>query len=356
MMDRLAAIEQRYEEIDRLLADPEVSSDYSRIQKLAKEQASLRRLVVLVRGHRDVSRELEEVGAMVRDEPDQEMASLAREEKTQLEQRMERIEAELRLALIPPDPNDEKNVIMEIRAGTGGDEAGLFAADLFRMYSRYAQRMGWKTEVVDANESGLGVIKEIVFEVKGRGAFSRLKQESGVHRVQRVPLTEASGRIHTSAATVAVLPEAEEVDVDIRPDDIQIEIFNASGHGGQNVQKVATAIRITHLATGIVAVCQDERSQLKNKSKAMAVLRSRLLAREISRQQEEVSEARRSQIGSGDRSERVRTYNFPQSRVTDHRIGLTTHSLEQVLEGAIDEFIDALIEREQALKLDEASR
>ena len=356
MMDRLAAIEQRYEEIDRLLADPEVSSDYSRIQKLAKEQASLRRLVVLVREHRDVARELEEVGAMVRDEPDQEMASLAREEKTQLEQRMERIETELRLALIPPDPNDEKNVIMEIRAGTGGDEAGLFAADLFRMYSRYAQRMGWKTEVVDANESGLGVIKEIVFEVKGRGAFSRLKQESGVHRVQRVPLTEASGRIHTSAATVAVLPEAEEVDVDIRPDDIQIEIFNASGHGGQNVQKVATAIRITHLATGIVAVCQDERSQLKNKSKAMAVLRSRLLAREISRQQEEVSEARRSQIGSGDRSERVRTYNFPQSRVTDHRIGLTTHSLEQVLEGAIDEFIDALIEWEQALKLDEASR
>ena len=236
-----------------------------------------------------------------------------------------------RLELIPKDPNDEKNVIMEIRAGTGGDEAGLFAADLFRMYSRYAQRSKWKIEVIDLNETGLGSIKEIVFQLKGDRVYSRLKNESGVHRVQRVPATESSGRIHTSAATVAVLPEAEEVDVTISPDDLKIEVFRAGGHGGQNVQKVETAIRITHIPTGIVAICQDERSQLKNKEKAMAVLRSRVLARELERQHSEVSEARRSQIGTGDRSERVRTYNFPQARVTDHRIGLTSHNLEQVV-------------------------
>ena len=348
MLARLATIEQRYEEIERLLEDPEVSSDYSRIQSLVKEQASIKNLVSLSREHRQVTSELENVRVLLRDDSDRELATLAEEELAGLEERKARVEHEFRLALLPRDPNDLKNVILEVRAGTGGEEAGLFAADLYRMYLRYAQRMRWQTEVIDANQTGLGAIKEIVFQVKGEGAFSRLKHESGVHRVQRVPVTESSGRIHTSASTVAVLPEADEVDVVIGPDDLEIDVFHASGHGGQNVQKVATAIRITHKPTGIVAVCQDERSQLKNKTKAMAVLRSRILAREVQRQQQEVSDARRSQIGSGDRSERVRTYNFPQKRVTDHRVGLTVHNLDEVLDGDIDQFIDALIEREQA--------
>ena len=356
MIDKLAAIEQRYDEIDRLLADPEVSADYSRVQGLVKEQASIKNLVSLSREYRGVMSELEDVRAMLRDESDQELATLAREELGRLEDRRDQVERELRVALIPRDPNDERNVIVEIRAATGGDEAGLFAADLYRLYSRYAQRMAWRTDVVDVNETGLGAIKEIVFQLKGKGAYSRLKHETGVHRVQRVPVTESSGRIHTSAATVAVLPEAAEVDVDIGPDDLQIDIFHSSGHGGQNVQKVATAVRITHLPTGIVAMCQDERSQSKNKEKAMSVLRSRLLAREIQRRNDEVSEARRSQVGSGDRSEKVRTYNFPQNRVTDHRIGLTTHNLEAVLDGDIDQFIEALIEREQGQNLEKATR
>ena len=269
----------------------------------------------------------------------------------ELESRRERAELKLKLALIPKDPNDEKNVIVEIRAGTGGDEAGLFAADLYRMYSRYAQRHAWKTDVIDVNETGIGAVKEIVFEVRGKGAYSRLKHESGVHRVQRVPATESSGRIHTSAATVAVLPEAEEVDVEIGTEDLQIDVFHASGHGGQNVQKVATAIRITHKPTGLVAICQDERSQFKNKEKAMSVLRSRIYAQEVERQRRERSDTRRAQVGSGDRSERVRTYNFPQSRITDHRIGLTIHSLAQALDGEIDGIIEALLEEEQTRKL-----
>ena len=243
---------------------------------------------------------------------------------------------------------------MEVRAGTGGEEAGLFAADLFRMYSRYAQRKGWQIEVINSNETGLGSIKEVVFQIKGKGAYSYLKHESGGHRVQRIPVTESGGRIHTSAATVAVLPEADEVDVNIKPEDLQVDIYHSSGHGGQNVQKVATAVRVTHIPTGIVAVCQDERSQFKNKDKAMAVLRSRVLAREMQRQQEEVSEARRSQIGSGDRSERVRTYNFPQDRVTDHRVSLTTHNLEAMMDGEIDQFVDALSAREQTRRVEEA--
>ena len=354
MIDRLATIEQRFEEIVRLLEDPEVSSDYSRIESLVKEQASIKNLVTLSREYRRVTSELENVRALLRDESDQEMATLAEEELTGLEERKRGVEGELRLALLPRDPNDLKNVILEVRAATGGEEAGLFAASLYRMYSRYAQRKGWQIEVVDANQTGLGAIKEIVFQVKGEGAFSRLKHESGVHRVQRVPVTESSGRIHTSASTVAVLPEADDVDVHISPDDLEIDVFHASGHGGQNVQKVATAIRITHKPTGIVAICQDERSQLKNKMKAMAVLRSRILAREMQRQQQEESDARRSQIGSGDRSEKVRTYNFPQKRVTDHRVGLTVHNLDEVLDGDIDQFIDALIEREQTQILEAA--
>ena len=354
MLDKLASIEQRYEELERQLADPEISADYARVQTLAKELAGLRVLSTLSRAYRKVIQDIAAAREMSRDESDREMAALAREELAGLEAQREEIERDLRLALIPKDPNDEKNVIMEVRAGTGGEEAGLFAAELFRMYSRYAQRMGWGVEVINSNQTGLGSIKEIVFQVKGQGVYSRLKHESGVHRVQRIPVTESSGRIHTSAATVAVLPEAEEVDVRIDPDDLQIDIFHSSGHGGQNVQKVATAVRITHRPTGLVAVCQDERSQLKNKEKAMAVLRSRILAQEIQRQQQEISDSRRSQVGSGDRSERIRTYNFPQDRVTDHRASMTAHNLEAVLEGDIDQFVEALIVVEQALKLDEA--
>ena len=348
MLDRLESVERRYAELDTLMADPAVSADYTRIQALAKEQASIRTLVDLSRQYRAVLRQIEDAQSLMREETDADMAALAREEEQELQADKERVEAELRFALIPKDPNDEKNVILEIRAGAGGDEAGLFASDLYRMYTRYAQRNGWHTEVIDVNQTGLGAIKEIVFELRGRGAYSRLKHESGGHRVQRVPVTESSGRIHTSAATVAVLPEAEEVDIDVKPEDLDIDIFRAGGHGGQNVQKVETAVRITHVPTGIVATCQDERSQLKNREKAMSVLRSRLLAREIERQHQEVSEARRSQIGSGDRSQRVRTYNFPQGRVTDHRVNVSSYNLDHVLDGELDDFIGALIEREQA--------
>lgn len=355
MLDKLASVEKRYQEIDDLLANPEVSADYTRIATLAKEQATIRNVVELSREYRQILQELQDIRIMIREESDQEMSALAKEEEQQLKERKDRIEEDLRLELIPKDPNDDKNVIVEIRAGTGGDEAGLFASDLYRMYTRFAQRQGWKIEVIDTNQTGLGAIKEIIFEVKGKGAYSQLKHESGGHRVQRIPLTESSGRIHTSAATVAVLPEAEEIDIEIKPEDLDIDIFRAGGHGGQNVQKVETAVRITHIPTGITAQCQDERSQLKNREKAMAVLRSRLLAREIERQQKEVSDVRRSQIGSGDRSERIRTYNFPQSRVTDHRINLTSYNLEQILDGDIYEFVESLNQQEQADRLATAS-
>tara|TARA_Y100001934_G_C12260763_1_gene729895 strand:- start:524 stop:1369 length:846 start_codon:yes stop_codon:yes gene_type:complete len=278
---------------------------------------------------------------------------MAKTEQLDLDQKKVVAEENLKMALIPQDPNDERNVIMEIRAGTGGEEAGLFASDLYRMYSRFAQRVNWKLEVINSNTTGIGGIKEITFQVNGDMAYSQLKHESGVHRVQRVPATESSGRIHTSAVTVAVLPEAEEVDVQISPEDLQIDIYHASGHGGQNVQKVATAVRITHIPTGVVTTCQDERSQYKNKEKALSVLRSRLLASELEKQQKEITDTRRSQVGSGDRSERVRTYNFPQGRVTDHRIGLTSYSLDQILDGEINEFVDALVHDDQARKLEE---
>ena len=354
MINKLDSIEKRYDEISHLLEDPAISTDYPRIQKLSKEHASIRSLVLLSREYRKILNDIDDVHLIARDDSDNELATLAREELIQLEERKKQTEHAIEIAFVPKDPNAHRNVIMEIRAGTGGDEAGLFVADLFRMYSRHTQRSGWYIEVMDANETGLGAIKEIVFLVKGDGAYSRLKHESGTHRVQRIPVTESGGRLHTSAATVAVLPEAKEVDIAIRSEDIDIDIYHASGHGGQNVQKVATAVRITHTPTGIVATCQDERSQFKNKEKAMSVLRSRLLAREIQRKHEEVTEARRSQIGSGDRSERVRTYNFPQNRVTDHRTGITSHNLEEVLEGDLDLFINALIYQEHSLKLEQA--
>ena len=315
----------------------------------------MREVVELAREYREVIKEISDLRDMLRSESDPDILSLVKDEHATLEGKKEEAEERLRMALVPKDPNDDKNVIIEIRAGTGGEEAGLFASNLYRMYSRLAQRLNWNLEIIDSNSTGIGGLKEITFQVRGDQAYSKLKHESGVHRVQRVPTTESSGRIHTSAATVAVLPEAEEVDVEINQEDLQIDIYHASGHGGQNVQKVATAVRITHIPSGVVTTCQDERSQHKNKEKALAVLRSRLLAAEIEKQQQEITDSRRSQVGSGDRSERVRTYNFPQGRITDHRIGLTSYNLEQVLDGDLMEFIEALVQEEQARKLENAS-
>ena len=355
MLERLSSVEEKYEELNKLLADPEVVTDYTKVQQYAKEQSVMREVVELAREYREVIKEIADLREMLRSESDSEILSLAKEEQATLEGNKEDVEERLRIALVPTDPNDDKNVIIEIRAGTGGEEAGLFASNLYRMYSRLAQRLNWKLEVIDSNSTGIGGLKEITFQVRGDQAYSKLKHESGVHRVQRVPTTESSGRIHTSAATVAVLPEAEEVDVEINQEDLQIDIYHASGHGGQNVQKVATAVRIKHIPSGLVTTCQDERSQHKNKEKALAVLRSRLLAAEIEKQQQEITDTRRSQVGSGDRSERVRTYNYPQGRITDHRIGLTSYNLEQVLDGDLMEFIEALVQVEQARKLENAS-
>ena len=355
MLERLSSVEEKYEELNKLLADPEVVTDHTKVQQYAKEQSVMREVVELAREYREVIKEISDLRDMLRSESDPDILSLVKDEQATLEGKKEEAEERLRMALVPKDPNDDKNVIIEIRAGTGGEEAGLFASNLYRMYSRLAQRLNWNLEIIDSNSTGIGGLKEIIFQVRGDQAYSKLKHESGVHRVQRVPTTESSGRIHTSAATVAVLPEAEEVDVEINQEDLQIDIYHASGHGGQNVQKVATAVRIKHIPSGVVTTCQDERSQHKNKEKALAVLRSRLLAAEIEKQQQEITDSRRSQVGSGDRSERVRTYNFPQGRITDHRIGLTSYNLEQVLDGDLMEFIEALVQEEQARKLENAS-
>lgn len=335
------------------MADSAIASDPKVLQKLAQEKAAIDEVVTIYREYRAAEKSLEETREMLRAEQDEEMSALVKQEVAELESKLEELSEQLKLALVPKDPNDEKDIIMEIRAGAGGDEAGLFAADLFRMYTRYAQDRGWHVEIINANESGIGGFKEIIFEVRGKGAFSRLKYESGVHRVQRVPVTESSGRIHTSTATVAVLPEAEEVELDVSPDDLRIDIFHSGGAGGQNVNKVATAVRITHLPTGMVVVCQDERSQLRNKNKAMAVLRARLLDIERRRQEAEVSTRRRSQVGTGDRSEKIRTYNFPQDRVSDHRINMNLHNLPRFMEGDLDQLIDALANDDQAKQLQE---
>lgn len=353
MWDRLTAIEERFEELTAEMGRPEVAADFERLQALARERAALEEVVALHRDYREVDRALGEARAIVAEGGDPELVALAREEIATLTERHEELEERLKRALLPKDPHDERDVIVEIRAGTGGEEAALFAADLYRMYARYADLRGWQTGVVSSNETGIGGFKEIVFEVHGRGAYSRLKYERGVHRVQRVPQTEAQGRIHTSAATVAVLPEAEEVEVEIGDNDLRVDIFHASSHGGQNVQKVASAVRITHLPTGLVASCQDERSQLKNRMKAMAVLRARLLALKEREQEAEISEARRAQVGTGERSEKIRTYNFPQDRVTDHRGGLTLHNLPAILDGELDELIDAVATSEQAKQLEQ---
>jgi peptide chain release factor 1 len=352
MWDKLVATERRYRELEAEMARPEIAADYDRLQSLAREHASLQEVVGILNEYRTLRESLDQARAILDDGSDSDLVALARDELECDEFKLELLEERLQRALVPKDPFDEKDVIVEIRAAAGGDEASLFASDLFRMYSRYAERHRWAVEVLDSNQSDLGGFKEIVFEVRGGGAYSRLKYESGVHRVQRVPETEAQGRIHTSTATVAVLPEADDVDVAINENDLRIDIFNAGGHGGQNVQKNATAVRITHLPTGIVAVCQDERSQLKNKTKAMSVLRARLLDLEQNKQREQIDSNRRAQVGSGDRAEKVRTYNFPQDRMTDHRAGYTRHNLPALLDGELDDVIDALDEELQSRLLE----
>jgi len=355
MFEKLENIVQKYEELEQMLGDPEVISDPGVFQKHAKAHAELEEIVSAYREYKKVKRELEEARALLDEEQDREFREMVEHEIRQLGELKEKLEEELKILLLPKDPNDERNVIMEIRAGAGGDEASLFAGDLFRMYSRYAEEKGWKVEVMNSHPSDVGGFKEIIFMVKGRGAYSKLKFESGVHRVQRIPVTESGGRIHTSTVTVAVLPEAEEVEVEIDPNDLRIDLFCSSGPGGQSVNTTQSAVRITHIPTGIVVSCQDEKSQHKNKERAMKVLRARLLAKAREEHRSEIDSARRNQVGTGDRSERIRTYNFPQGRVTDHRIGLTLHKLDVVLEGELDEIIDALITNDQAEKLKEVA-
>lgn len=352
MIDSLVNAERRYDELALLLASPEVTSDYEEMIRLARERSELQDLVETYHRYRDTESELDDARTLlVEDDQDSELIELIEDEIARLEAQLERLEHELQRMLLPTDPNDSKNVIVEIRAGTGGDEAGLFAADLFRMYSRWAEAQRYKVEMLSNNETGIGGFKEVIFSVRGQGAYSRLKYESGVHRVQRVPVTESQGRIHTSTATVAVLPEMSEVEVDVSPNDIRIDVFRAGGPGGQSVNTTDSAVRITHLPTGLVVQCQDEKSQLQNRARAMQILRARLYAAEMDRQLQEQTEARRSQVGTGERSEKVRTYNFPQSRVTDHRIGLTLYRLEAILEGDLDEMINALMNDEQAERL-----
>jgi len=351
LLEKLEGLEERYEELSAQMADPEVMADLSSWQQCVKAHSDLTEMVNTYREYKKVVKEIDDARALLEEAADAEMRELAGTELEDLTARKALIERQLKVLLLPKDPSDEKNVIVEIRAGTGGEEAGLFAGDLFRMYSRYAENLGWKTELLEANQTDIGGFKEVIFLVNGRGAFSKLKFESGVHRVQRIPSTESGGRIHTSAATVAVLPEAAEVEVNIDPNDLRIDVFCASGHGGQSVNTTQSAVRITHIPTGVVVSMQDEKSQLKNKDKAMKILRARLLDRAQQEHQEKIATSRRSMVGSGDRSERIRTYNFPQNRVTDHRVGLTLHRLDKVLEGDLEEVIETLSTADQAERM-----
>ncbi len=351
MLDKLAGLESKYEELEKQISDPGVIADNSRWQQLVKAHAELGEPVGAYREYKRALAGIREAREMLEDKLDADFREMVEAELEGLEEKKRELEKKLRLLLLPRDPNDEKNVLVEIRAGTGGEEAALFASDLFRMYARYAERQGWKAEIMNTSFTDLGGFKEVIFMIEGKGAFSRLKFESGVHRVQRVPATESGGRIHTSAATVAVLPEAEEVEVEVNPSDLRIDLFCSTGPGGQSVNTTQSAVRITHLPTGIVVSCQDEKSQHKNRDRAMRVLRARLLDKAEQEQREKIASARKSQVGSGDRSERIRTYNFPQNRVTDHRIGLTSHRLQEILLGELDEIIGALITTDQAEKL-----
>jgi peptide chain release factor 1 len=354
MFDRLAEIARRYEELERLVADPGVIANRREFAKLGKERSQLEETVTCWRERQRVAREVDEHRELLH-EKDAELRELARSELPALEARLAEIDETLKRLLVPRDPNDERNTVLEIRAGTGGDEASLFAARLFRMYSRYAERHGWRVEVLSSSPTGLGGFKEVIALVQGHGAYSRLKFEGGVHRVQRVPVTETAGRIHTSAVTVAVLPEAEDVEVDIADKDLRVDVYRSSGPGGQSVNTTDSAVRVTHLPSGLVVTCQDEKSQHKNKAKALKILRARLLERAREEQQSEIAASRRAMVGSGDRSEKIRTYNFPQSRVTDHRVNLTLHQLDRVLDGDLDPIVDVLVTRAQADALQAAS-
>ena len=350
MLDKLDFITGKYDELAEKVSDPEVINNQPVWQKYIKEMGEMEPIVKAYKEYKKAKSDLEGAKEML-EEGDEEMRELAKMEISELEEKIEAQEEELKVLLLPKDPNDEKNVILEIRAGTGGDEAALFGADLLRMYTRYAERNRWKTELMDINETGIGGIKEAVVLIKGKGAYSRLKYESGAHRVQRVPETESSGRVHTSAATVAVLPEVDDVEIELNPNDVRVDVYRASGNGGQCVNTTDSAVRLTHEPTGLVVTCQDEKSQIKNKEKAFKVLKARLYDLEIQKQQDEIAGQRKNQVGSGDRSERIRTYNFPQGRVSYHRIGLTIYKLDAFLDGDIDEIVDALITSDQAEKM-----
>lgn len=351
MLERLDFLENKYDELSNKISDPSVMANQKEWQKLCKEHAELEIIVGKYREYRDAENSLAENKEMLNEESDREMREMIQEDIKALAEQCEKAKEEIRILLLPKDPNDDKNVFIEIRGGAGGDEAALFAANLFRMYTRYAERNRWKVEIMSANETDIGGFKEVVFMVKGDKAYSKLKYESGVHRVQRVPDTESSGRIHTSTSTVAVLPEVEDVDIDINMNDIKIDVFRASGNGGQCVNTTDSAVRMTHLPTGLVVSCQDEKSQLKNKEKAMKILRARLYEAAEAERAKGIADDRKSQVGTGDRSERIRTYNYPQGRVSDHRIGLTLYKLEAFLDGEIDEMLDALITADQAEKM-----
>ena len=354
MIEKLDPIIRRFEDIESAMADPEVVVNYEKVQALAKERASMEELVGFARQYRELLEEIADLEALIQEGTEPELAQMAREELERNRAQLETLTLSLRTSLLPRDPNDQRDVIIEIRAGTGGDEAGLFARDLYRAYSRYAQNRGWEVDVMDSNPSEVGGFNKIVFEVQGQGAFSRFKYESGVHRVQRVPETEAQGRIHTSTATVAVLPEADEVEVKINENDLRIDIFHAGGHGGQNVNKVATAVRIVHEPSGVTVVCQDERSQHKNKQRAMSMLRARLFEAEQERHDAEITQARRSQVGGAERAEKIRTYNYPQDRVTDHRCGITFHGIPRLMDGYWEDVIDRMVSWEEERLLAEA--
>lgn len=355
MFDRLQSVEDRYERLNELLSDPEIVNDTKKLREYSKEQSDIQETVMAYREYKEVKEQFTDAKAMLEEKLDSDMRDMVKEELSELESSLEVLQARIKLLLIPKDPNDDKNVIMEIRGAAGGDEAALFAGDLYRMYSRFAENQGWKTEVIDASTTGVGGFKEIIFMINGTGAYSKMKFENGAHRVQRVPETESGGRIHTSTATVACLPEAEEVEVELHDKDIRFDAFASSGAGGQSVNTTMSAVRLTHIPTGIVVSCQDEKSQHKNKDKAMKVLRARVYDKFQQEARAEYDQVRKSAVGTGDRSERIRTYNFPQNRVTDHRIGLTIQKLDQILQGKLDEIIEALIMEDQSQKLESAN-